>query len=113
MLFVCLSHFGLEYFRLMGDTPARDELHHRTYRLADLHADHRARADRPATLPREGSLSVSIKLGFITDVVGVSVLVGLFFLRNVGPVIADPGVWSGVRHLLVGTFPDAGPNNFP
>jgi hypothetical protein len=23
MLFVCLSHFGLEYFRLMGDPPAR------------------------------------------------------------------------------------------
>lgn len=63
----------------------------------------------------------------------MAALVGAFLLHNVGPVIrsvfavwlyvvsviltlrwqADPGLWSGVRYLLVGTFPDAGPNNFP
>lgn len=166
MLFVCLSHFGLEYFRLMGDPPAR-VLSYTMGRIASptfmllsgitlglLYEMRRNSFDRLrlqlidrglfmltighalivlSTLPREGSLSASIKLGFITDVVGVAVLLGPLLLRNVGPVIrsvfavwlyvvslmltgswqADAGVWSGVRYLLVGTFPDAGPNNFP
>ena len=166
MLFVCLSHFGLEYFRLMGDPPAR-VLSYTVGRIASptfmlisgitlgmLYHMRRDGFDRLrllladrglfmltighalivlSTLPREGSLSASIKLGFITDVVGVAVLVGPFLVRNVGPVIRsvlavwlyvmsliltlswqpDPGVWSGVRYLLVGMFPDAGPNNFP
>ena len=166
MLFVCLSHFGLEYFRLMGDPPARvlcymlGGIASPTFMLisgitvAMLYEMRRADFGRLrltlldrglflltaghalimlSTIPRQGSLSSAAQLGFITDAIAVALLIGPTLVHRIGPrarlALAaglytlgvtltlgwapEAGVLRGLRYLLVGSFPEAGPNNFP
>ena len=166
MLFVCLSHFGLEYFRLMGDPPARvlcytvGRIASPTFMLisgitvAMLYEMRRAEFGRLrltlldrglflltaghvlimlSTIPREGSLSAAVRLGFITDAIGVALLMGPTLVQRIGPgarITLAGGLYAlgvaltlgwapeaevlrVVRYLLVGAFPEAGANNFP
>ena len=166
MLFVCLSHFGLEYFRLMGDPPARvlcytvGRIASPTFMLisgitvAMLYERRRGDFGRLrltlfdrglflltvghalimlSTIPRQGSLSSAAQLGFITDAIGVALLMGPMLVQRIGPAARimlaggmyalgvtltlgwapDAGALRVLRFLLVGTFPEAGANNFP
>jgi uncharacterized membrane protein len=166
MLFVCLSHFGLEYFRAMGDIPERvfaytvGRVASPTFMLisgitvALLYERRRSDfarlrltlVDRGifmltlghvlimlSTIPRQGSLSSSARLGFITDAIGVAILVGPTLVQRIGPAgrallaaalyvigvtltlgwAPDTSSLRVVRYLLVGAFPEAEPFNFP
>lgn len=166
MLFVCLSHFGLEYFRLMGDPPERvfaytvGRIASPTFMLISgitvgmLYEMRRSGFGRLrltlldrglfmlttghalimlSTIPRQGSLSSAAQLGFITDAVGVAILVGPVLVQRMGAAsrvllavgmyalgvmltlgwAPAAGSWWVLRYLLVGSFPETGANNFP
>jgi uncharacterized membrane protein len=166
MLFVCLSHFGLEYFRAMGDIPERvftytvGRVASPTFMLisgitvAMLYEMRRADFGRLrltlfdrglflltighalimlSTIPRQGSLSSSAQLGFITDAVGVAILIGPTLMQRVGAATRlllagglytlgvvltlgwapDVDALRTLRFLLVGSFPETGGYNFP
>ncbi|HKG94508.1 MAG TPA: heparan-alpha-glucosaminide N-acetyltransferase domain-containing protein [Gemmatimonadaceae bacterium] len=166
MLFVCLSHFGLEYFRFSGAGGVRDWVYRvgmvasPTFMLLSglmlglLYFSRPARFARTrlsladkglfmllvghwlialACVPREGSWEKALRLGFMTDAIGVAVLVGPQLVSRLGmrarlalsaAIFAAAwclvawwhphgGASAVVRHLLVGPFPHAQPNTFP
>lgn len=166
MVFVCLSHFGLEYFRRLDEPSMAKALYmvgmigSPTFMLISgimlglLYETRRERfdqhrlllADRAlfmltvghilimvANAPRAESLSESLQRGFITDTLAVALLLGPALVARVGrrartllALIIFAGAWllairwtpvttldEVVRYLLVGSYPNELPYNFP
>ena len=166
MVFVCLSHFGLEYFRRLDEPSIAKALYmvgmigSPTFMLISgvmlglLYETRRGRfdqhrlllADRAlfmltvghilimvANMPRAESLSEALQRGFITDALAVALLLGPTLVARVSrrarvlfPVILFAGAWvlairwtpatafdEVLRYLLVGSYPNDLPYNFP
>lgn len=166
MVFVCLSHFGLEYFRRVDEPSMAKALYligmigSPTFMLISgvmlglLYETRRARfaqhrillADRAlfmltvghflimvANAPRASSLSETLQRGFITDALAVALLLGPTLVIRVSrrarlllALILFAGAWlltihwtpanafdEVVRYLLVGSYPNEMPYNFP
>lgn len=166
MLFVCLSHFGLEYFRPLGDPAERVW----TYNIGMIASPtfmllsgmmlgllfHTRResfgkisaglADRGlfmltaghvlimlTCIPRSGSFGQAVRLGFITDAVGVAVILGpllvmrtraaarlasaaALYLSGLLMTMAwfpENALLRAVKQVLAGPYPEATPNTFP
>ena len=166
MVFVCLSHFGLEYFRRLDEPALAQALYmvgmigSPTFMLISgvmlgvLYETRRGRfaqhrmllADRAlfmltvghflimvASAPRLASLSETLQRGFITDALAVALLLGPTLVAHVGrrarvllALLLFAGAWlmairwtpanaldEVVRYLLVGSYPNDVPHNFP
>ena len=166
MVFVCLSHFGLEYFRRLDEPSIAKALYmvgmigSPTFMLISgvmlglLYEMRRGRftqhrillADRAlfmltvghclimvANAPRLESLSETLQRGFITDALAVALLLGPTLVVNTSrrerallAVSLFAGAWllairwmptnaldEVVRYLLVGSYPNDLPHNFP
>ena len=166
MVFVCLSHFGLEYFRRLDEPSIAKALYivgmigSPTFMLISgvmlglLYETRRARfdqhrmllADRAlfmltvghflimvANAPRLESLSETLQRGFITDALAVALLLGPALVAQVSrrarvllALVLFAGGWllairwtpatafdEVVRYLMVGSYPNDLPHNFP
>ena len=166
MVFVCLSHFGLEYFRRLDEPSIAKALYmvgmigSPTFMLISgimlglLYETRRASfrqhrmllADRAlfmltvghilimvACAPRMESLSETLQRGYITDALAVALLLGPTLVahmsrraRSILALILFAGGWllairwtsanafdQVVRYLLVGSYPNELPHNFP
>ncbi len=166
MVFVCLSHFGLEYFRRLDEPSIAQALYMVgmvgsptfmmisgvmlgvLYETKRPHFDqHRMLlADRAlflltaghllimvASAPRLESLAETLQRGFITDVLAVALLLGPTLVSQVSrrarlllALVLFAGAWllaiqwapansfdEVVRYLLVGSYPNELPHNFP
>jgi uncharacterized membrane protein len=166
MVFVCLSHFGLEYFRRLDEPSMASTLYmigmigSPTFMLIsgvmlgllyetrpERFRRHRLLlADRAlfmltvghflimvANAPRLDSVSETLQRGFITDALAVALLLGpslvVYLSRRARAMLAlilFAGAWllairwtpanafdEVVRYLLVGSYPNDTPHNFP
>lgn len=166
MVFVCLSHFGLEYFRRLDEPAIAKALYivgmvgSPTFMLISgvmlgvLYEMKRTRfkqhrlllADRAlfmltaghllmmvAIAPRQASLGETLQRGFITDALAVALVLGPILISRVSrharlmlSLVLFAGTWllairwtpattfdEVVRYLLVGSYPNELPYNFP
>jgi uncharacterized membrane protein len=166
MVFVCLSHFGLEYFRRLDEPSVAQALYmvgmvgSPTFMLISgvmlgvLYETRRGRfeqhrmllADRAlfmltvghllimvASAPRLESLAETLQRGFITDALAVALLLGPTLVSQVSrrarlllSLVLFTAAWllairwtpantfdEVVRYLLVGSYPNEQPHNFP